>query len=116
MKTVMLPVGSMAANCYIVASDQGNAAVIDPGDEAGRILEYLNSNGLTAQKILLTHGHFDHIGGIKALKEATGAALCIHEADAGMLNDTQRNLAAVFGMPYAAADADLFYGLYRKGC
>ncbi len=106
MKIVMMPVGMLEVNCCIVASEQGNAAVIDPGGEAGRILDYLESNGLTVKKILLTHGHFDHIGGVKALKDATDAELCIHEADASMLTDAARNMSAVFGTPYAPVAAD----------
>ncbi len=106
MKTVMLPVGAMEANCYIVASEQGNAVAIDPGAEPERILEYLRSNGLSVNKILLTHGHFDHIGGVKRIKEETGAELCVHEADAGMLESAAKNMAALFRVPYTPVKAD----------
>ncbi len=106
MKIVMLSVGSLEANCYLVASEQGNVAVIDPGAEAGRILEYLKTNQLTAKKILLTHGHFDHIGGVKELMEATEAKLVIHEADVAMLSDGRKNLSAAFGKPYPPMTAE----------
>ena len=91
MKMVVMQVGMLGVNCYIVVSDSQNAAVIDPGGEAERILDYLQANKLTLQKILLTHGHIDHIGAVKALKERTGAEIYIHASDAEMLSDPVKN-------------------------
>ena len=74
------------ANCFIVGCEEtGEAAVIDPGDEADRILWTLAESKLTARVIINTHGHFDHVGANKALKEATRALLVIHRLDAPML-------------------------------
>lgn len=108
MQIVAMPVGRLEANCYIAVSEKKNAAVIDPGAEAGRIFRYLSANGLTAKKILLTHGHIDHVGAVKEIKDATGAEVCIHSADAQMLCSAVRNLAAFMGESYQPTEADRF--------
>lgn len=83
MNIITIETNGFGENCYIVTSDQGNAAVIDPGGKAEEILSYLGKNGLTAKKILLTHGHFDHIAAVWELKQATGAEIAVHELDGG---------------------------------
>jgi len=81
-----LAVGPIMANCFIVGCENTkSAAVIDPGDEADKILIALAESQLTAKYIINTHGHFDHVGANKRMKEATGADILIHKADAGML-------------------------------
>ena len=62
--------GPIATNCYIVADEEKNAAVVDPGAEAARVKKILDDHQLRLRAVLLTHGHFDHIGGIKGLIEA----------------------------------------------
>jgi hydroxyacylglutathione hydrolase len=85
-------------NCYIVGCEETKkAAVIDPGDDADRILLALAESELTLVAIVNTHGHFDHVGGNKKLKEATGAEIMIHPADAPMLEQLT-SLAAAFGL------------------
>lgn len=59
-----------AANCYVVESREKNAFVVDPGAEAENIIGYLREHGVTPRMILLTHGHFDHVGAVKDLKAA----------------------------------------------
>lgn len=83
--------GPIATNCYILHDDQGRAVVIDPGYDYELILEALAPFKTT--HILLTHGHFDHIGGVKGLKEATGAQVLIHEAESKWLTDPALNLS-----------------------
>lgn len=83
-----LAVGPIMANCYIVGCEEtGLAAVIDPGDEAQRILDAVARRGLKVVAILNTHGHFDHVGANAPLKAATGAEIMIHALDAPMLAD-----------------------------
>ena len=60
---------TFAANCYIVQSREGNAFLVDPGAEAENIIGYLREHSVTPKMILLTHGHFDHIGAVKDLKK-----------------------------------------------
>jgi hydroxyacylglutathione hydrolase len=93
-----LTVGPIMANCYIVGCEETkSAAVIDPGDEADRILMVLAEAGLTVKTIINTHGHFDHVSANQRMKEVTGAELLIHELDAPMLSQLSAT-AAAWGM------------------
>ena len=82
-----LTVGPIMANCFILGCDETKeAAVIDPGDEADRILMTVAESGLTVKYIINTHGHFDHVSANKRLKDVTGADILIHPLDAPMLS------------------------------
>ncbi len=99
----------MGVNTYILFEERGQSAiVIDPSAEPVRILETLKYYGVKLTDILLTHGHFDHIGAVKDLKEATSARLHIHELDAEMLPDPQKNLSGSVGQIVIAPEADAF--------
>jgi len=93
-----LAVGPIQANCFILGCEETRkAAVVDPGDEADRILTLLAEDQLTVTTIINTHGHFDHVGANKRLKEVTGAELHIHSVDAPML-DQLSAMAGAWGM------------------
>jgi hydroxyacylglutathione hydrolase len=90
-----MPLGPLQANCFIVGCEETRtAAAIDPGGEADRILAALQKDDLQLTVIINTHGHFDHIGANKGLKEATDAQLMIHKLDAQMLADACQAAAA----------------------
>ena len=94
-----LSVGPIMANCYIIGCERTKtAAVVDPGDEPNRILMALAEDKLTLKYILNTHGHFDHVGGNKGLKDATGADIIIHTLDAPMLTHLS-STASSMGLP-----------------
>lgn len=77
-----IPVGQLETNCYIVTDEQTlDCAVIDPGDESNAILDYLEENRLHCRAVLLTHGHYDHVGAVDAIAEETGAAVYMNERD-----------------------------------
>ena len=78
-----MPLGAYQTNTYIVRDreDSRLCVVIDPGYEANTILDYLDEEGLTAKAILLTHGHFDHVGAVKELAAETGCDVYIHAAE-----------------------------------
>ena len=77
-----LAVGPFQSNVFILGDEETrDAIVIDPGDDIQDILEILQQNSLHLGKILLTHGHIDHVSGVKLLKEATGATVFLHTGD-----------------------------------
>ena len=77
-----LPLGSYQTNCYIVYEEAASScAVIDPGYSPERVLEFAGKLGLTVDAVLLTHGHFDRVGGVEAIVKATGCALWMREGD-----------------------------------
>ena len=93
-----LAVGPLMTNCFIVGcEDTKMAAVIDPGGDLENILKELKRSGLETKYIINTHGHFDHVGGNKGLKDATGAKILIHNLDAPMLSKVAEN-AMAFGL------------------
>ena len=81
MKLHRLTVGPLQTNCYLVADESGVCAVIDPGDEPEKILAYAREHGLRICAVLLTHGHFDHVGGVRAIAQATACPVWMHEKD-----------------------------------
>ena len=77
-----IPVGQLEENCYVVTNEKTlECVVIDPGDESNTILDYLESNRLTCRAIMLTHGHFDHVGAADAVAEETGATIYMNSRD-----------------------------------
>jgi len=93
-----MEVGPLAENAYIVwHAESGQAAVVDPGDEGEEILRGVTDRGLTLGKILITHGHFDHVGAVRFLKERTAAAVYIHPGEVARMRAAPRQ-GAMFGL------------------
>ncbi len=93
-----LVVGPLQVNCFILADDKTKeAVVIDPGDDAVDILKIIREKSLLVKYIVNTHAHFDHVGANGAVKEATGAQLLMHEAEAPVLASIA-NQSKSFGM------------------
>ncbi len=81
-------VGPFTSNCYIVGSESNKEGIIiDPGDDAKEILKNVKDLGLDIKFIILTHGHIDHTGTVKEVKETTGAEVAIHTDDAKSLQE-----------------------------
>ena len=77
-----LVVGPIETNCYVVTDEATlDCAVIDPGDESNTILDYLEDNRLHCRAVILTHAHFDHVGAVEAVLEATGAKFYMCERE-----------------------------------
>ena len=97
-----LPVGPIQTNCYIAGCEETKeGVVIDPGEEAGRILAEVKALGLTIKYILNTHAHFDHILANAPLVQATGAPLALHPLDLPLLR--QNGGAGLFGLEAPAS-------------
>lgn len=85
LKIHTLPLGAYQTNCYIIHEENSRTAcVIDPGYTPEIVLDFLGKNGLTCEAILLTHGHFDHVGGVKTIAAETGCKVWLHTADLAM--------------------------------
>lgn len=85
LKTYTLALGAYQTNCYIIHDEASElCCVIDPGYDGDIILDKLDSLGLKLEAILLTHGHFDHVGAVKELAAETGCDVYIHAADLTM--------------------------------
>ena len=77
-----LPVGQLETNCYVVTNEETlECVIIDPGDESSVILNYLEDNHLKCEAILLTHGHFDHVGAVDEIVRETGVPIYMNERD-----------------------------------
>jgi len=117
-----LMVGLLEVNCYILGDEETKeAVVIDPGGDEDKILEALKYAELNLKYIIDTHGHFDHVDANQPLKEATGAKIAIHEADAQMLSQPSADAMFFTGNRVRLSQADLLlkeddllsFGTYR---
>lgn len=107
MEFKRLPLGIYQANCYIVYDENTNeTAVIDPGGDFPEIKSFVEDNGLKVKYIIITHGHGDHIGALKELREYTKAAVYIHKEDSEMLKNKRMNHSEEMGYPPVEISAD----------
>lgn len=108
LKLTTFAPGMVYANCYIVKDEEsGDAFVVDPGAYNKRFEAVLKEAGIeNLRYILLTHGHFDHVSGVKELKENFGGEIVIHREDADCLYDKSKSLASKFFFVQNEATAD----------
>jgi hydroxyacylglutathione hydrolase len=100
-----LTLGDLETNCWIASDDAGGPlVVIDPAGEADLLLAALR--GRTVVAVVLTHGHFDHLGAASAVLAATGAPLLVHSADAAAVTSAAANGGLVFGFDAVAPAPD----------
>ena len=100
-------VGPVAENCWIVRRDGADRAlVVDPGEEAPRILEAIDAIGVTVDAILLTHTHFDHVGAVAPVARSTGAPVYCPELETMVLRDIMAYVPWPGFGPYESYEAD----------
>ncbi|MEK7993034.1 MAG: MBL fold metallo-hydrolase [Planctomycetota bacterium] len=110
MKIEHLTLGAYETNCYVLRDGETarDCLVIDPGLDAGRLIDFLEERDLNPVAVALTHGHIDHIAGVAAVRDTfPDVKVYIHELDAGMLSEPHKNLSAMSGMAFSTAPQDV---------
>ena len=93
IKTDIFKVGHLATNCYLITDiDTGKMAVVDPGDKSDKLINKINSENQNLEYVLLTHGHYDHIGFAKQLADMFSAKIVIGREEADFLQQGMLNL------------------------
>jgi len=103
-----VPLGPFQTNCVILSCGRdADCWVVDPGMHSEPAIKYVQADRFEPSRILLTHGHCDHICGVGPFKEAfPDVVVCCPEKDADMLGDPDANLSAPFGLPMTSPPAD----------
>lgn len=108
MQVRQCTVGMVMTNCYFIINEEtSETALVDPGDRAEFLLQKCAQMGLTLKAILLTHGHFDHIMAVPALKEATHAPVYASRAEDALLRDSEYNLSGSWQRRPVSIEADI---------
>ena len=109
MKIDRLILGAYQTNCYILCRSEAaqDCLIIDPGLEAGELIDFLEEYRLNPAAVVLTHGHIDHTAGAAVLRENfSDIKIYIHKLDAKMLTEPQSNLSALTGGLFSTKPAD----------
>ncbi len=108
MEWKQIPLGPLQTNSYVIYNEQKNALIVDPGGDGKSFVEWLKNEELKPQAIMLTHAHFDHIGGVEDVREAYKIPVFLHKNEEEWLTDPQLNGSGLFpGIePIRAAKAD----------
>ncbi len=106
MEINVIPLGDIQANCYLISTDKA-AVVIDPGFNSSAVTNFLKTASDKERLILLTHSHFDHIGGAASLRNDTDTKIAIGKLDNYALSNTQFNLADLFHAKLTPFSADI---------
>ena len=103
----MFTVGPVQENCFLLwDAETKRALVVDPGDEAPRILAAVEQEGLDVEAILVTHTHFDHVGAVAPVAKATGAPVYVSEIERPVLADIMSFVPFAGIGPYESYEAD----------
>lgn len=92
-----LTVGEVDTNCYILGTPGDGCLIIDPGANANLILKTIRAEGLILERIILTHGHGDHIGAVNEIKKETDVKISAGKLEKGLLENPDLNLSKTVG-------------------
>ncbi len=106
IKTVIT--GNLEENCHLIWDRNKRCLVIDPGDDCNRILKVISENHLTVEKIVLTHGHYDHVGAVNELKKATGATVIAHLEEKELILNPELSLARYISPDFSIPAVDSY--------
>jgi len=110
MKIDRLILGAYQTNCYVLRNSETatDCLIVDPGLEAGDLLDFLREHKLNPVAVVLTHGHIDHMAGVAELRQRySGIKVYIHKLDAEMLIKPAHNLSALAGVMFKTEPADV---------
>ena len=115
LKIYPMPLGSYQTNCYILSTED-RAIIVDPGDEAHKIITYLETKGLKPEAILITHGHFDHIGALKEVQAKYELPVYVHKDETEYFTDSKYNFSGKAGRtPIEFRDLSTFKFIEEDG-
>ena len=98
------PLGPLWTNTYLVWDDSGRGFLADPAGDPGQIDEFARARGISVEKILLTHGHLDHAGGLPAVLERFGAPVYVPEKDASLVASPDPGALEWMGYDFKGTD------------
>lgn len=107
-KIMKLVVGELQENCFILFDENKDAFVVDPGASRDIIIDAIEKNNLNIKYILLTHGHFDHVGAVAGLKKKFNAPVYLHKNDKNFLEKPKEVRESAFGIQIESANVDIF--------
>lgn len=107
-KIIKLVVGQLQENCFILFDENKDAFIVDPGASSENIIETIEKNSLNIKYILLTHGHFDHVGAVASLAKKFKVPVYLSKKDRNFLETPNEVRASSFGMEIEAGDVDVF--------
>lgn len=107
-KIIKLVVGELQENCFVLFDENKDAFVVDPGASSEIIIEAIEKNNLNVKYILLTHGHFDHVGAVAGLKKKFNAPVYLHKNDKNFLENPKEVRESAFGLQIESANVDVF--------
>jgi glyoxylase-like metal-dependent hydrolase (beta-lactamase superfamily II) len=110
MDVYTIVVGFLETNCYVAANGGSEAVIIDPGANADRIVDFVTKRELRVSRVLLTHGHNDHIGGIEHIMRALNPQVLLHEKEADFVG-----LPSAGRRPFDPADCAPGFALVKDG-